>query len=280
VPDLAGELTTLAPVAGDGRDVWAYEQRGAGLSTRLADPRGYTVQRAVDDLEEVRLRIGAPRMMLLGHSHGAFVVAAYLAAHPDRVDKVIFSSPGDLDLGGLGGRPQKRLTPGQRWRVYRLLMAPRALLTYALVQVNPAAAHAFAGDREVDARQDRVYAATVPALHCSGHTGPPLHGLGFYAHQVPQSLRHPPVPDLRTALTGTRVPALVLKGQCDYLDWASAVDYVDTFPNSVLAYLPGAAHDAYLDRPGRYAAAVRAFLNGVPVPGRIDPRRVPQGYQP
>jgi pimeloyl-ACP methyl ester carboxylesterase len=130
------------------------------------------------------------------------------------------------------------------------------------------------------ARQDRVYAASVPALHCSEHAGPPLHGLGFYAHQVPQSLRHPPVPDLRTALTGTRVPALVLKGQCDYLDWASAVDYVDVFPDSVLAYLPGAGHDAYLDRPDRYTAAVRAFLNGVPVPGRIDPRRVPHGYQP
>jgi proline iminopeptidase len=281
VPDLAGQLAALAPVAADGRDAWAYEQRGTGLSTRLADPRGYTVRRAVDDLEQVRLRIGASRMVLLGHSHGAFVVVAYLAAHPDRVDKVIFSSPGDLDLGGLGGRPQERLTVGQRWRVYRLLLAPRALLAYALVQVNPPAAHALAGDRELDARQDRVYAASAPALHCPGHTATALHRLGFYANQVPQALRHPPVPDVRTPLTGTPTPALVIKGQCDYLDWGSAVDYLEVFPSSVLAYLPGAGHEAYLDRPGPYTAAVRAFLNGTPVPGRrIDPRQTPEGYQP
>ena len=77
------------------------------------------------------------------------------------------------------------------------------------------------------------------------------------------------------------MPALVLKGQCDYLDWASAVDYLQVFPSSVLGYLPGAGHEAYLDRAAPYAAAVRAFVNGTPVPGRrIDPRKTPEGYQP
>jgi hypothetical protein len=64
------------------------------------------------------------------------------------------------------------------------------------------------------------------------------------------------------------------------LDWASAVDFVDVFPDSVLAYLPGAGHDAYLDRPRQYTAAVPAFLNGAPVPVRTGTRRAPNGYQP
>jgi proline iminopeptidase len=197
------------------------------------------------------------------------------------VEKVVFSSPGDLDEAGLGGRPQSRLDVRKRFRLYGLLAPPRALLTYALVQVNPAAAHAFADDPEVDARQDRVYAASLPGLHCAGRTLLPLHGLGFYANQVPQSLQHDLEPDVRHALRGTRTPALVLKGQCDYLDWPSSTDYLDTFSDGVLSYLADAGHEAYMDRPELYVQAVRAFLAGAPVPGTLaDPRRVPDDYQP
>jgi proline iminopeptidase len=281
VPDLNGVLTALAPLAADGHDVWAYAQRGSGNSSRLTDPRGYTIARAVEDLDQVRLQTGARQLILVGHSYGAFVVAAYLAAHPDHVAMVVFSSPGDLRLGGVGGSPQSRLDLGRRLQTYALLTSTRALLTYALVQVNSAAARAIAGDREVDARQDRVYAATEPAMHCPGHNGPALHGLGFYANQVPQSLRRPDVPDVGAALRGTRVPALVLKGECDYLSWESAVTYLDTFADSQLSYLPGAGHDAYVDRPDLYLTAVRAFVAGATVPGTlVDPRQPPHGYQP
>lgn len=281
VPDLAGHLTTLAPLAEDGHDVWAYAQRGTGDSSRLADPRRYTLDLAVADLEQVRLRVGAPRMILVGHSYGAVLAAAYLAAHPDRVERVVFSSPGDLAPDAPPGTPQSRLDLRQRLRLYGLLAPPRALLTWGLVQVDPAAAHAYAGDREVDARQDRVYAATLPGLHCPGHEGTALHGLGFYANQVPTSLRRPPVPEVRPALRGSRLPVLVIKGQCDYLSWASAAAYLDLFPAGVLCYLPGAGHEAYADRPDGYLAAVRAFLRDAPVPGRwVDPAVVPGDYQP
>jgi proline iminopeptidase len=280
VPDLAGFLTALTPLAADGHDIGAYAQRGSGGSSRLADPRGYTTDSAVDDLEQVRSRIGAQRLILVGHSYGAFLAAAYLAVHPDRVEKVIFSSPGDLSTAGLGGRPQTRLGVRQLLKLYALLAPPRALLTYALVQVNPAAAHALADDREMDARQDRVYAATLPAMHCRGRGGPPLHGLGFYANQVPQSLRSPATPDVRQALTGLRIPALIVKGQCDYLDWRSATQYLDTLPDSTLCYLPGAGHDSYLDRPDLFVAALRAFLAGTAVPGTLnDLHQPPRDYQ-
>jgi proline iminopeptidase len=150
--------------------------------------------------------------------------AAAVAAHPNRAEKVVFSSPGALTTGGLGGRPQQRLDWQARLHLYGLLAPPRALMTYALVQVSPAAAHAYAGDRELDARQDRVHAATADALQCPGQERRPLHGTGFYVSQVPQSLWHPAVPDLRRALAGNPLAALVLKGQCDYLDWNSAVE--------------------------------------------------------
>ncbi len=132
------------------------------------------------------------------------------------------------------------------------------------------------GDGEMDARMDRVYARSRPALHCPRRAaGSPPHGLGFYAHQYPQSAAAPPQPDLRPALHGTPTPALVIKGSCDYLSWSAAEDYLDVLPNSVLVYLRGAGHNAYQDRPAAVMTAVRAFLHE-----RTPPEGVYRGTGP
>jgi proline iminopeptidase len=283
VPDLAGDLRALKPLTADGHDVYAYAQPGTGDSSRLADPLGHTVRRQVQVLDQVRRHIGAARIDLVGHSYGAFLAAAYLAAHPDRVARVVFTSPGSLRDGLSGSALQAALTPAQRRQVYQLLARPRLLLAYTLLQADPGAAHAFAGDRELDARMDRVTDATTPALHCpgSGGHGPVLHGTGFYANQIPQSWHHPPVPDIRARLSAVHVPALVLKGQCDYVDWATAAAYVTALPDARLAYLPNAGHDLKTDQPAAYLDTIRAFLAGRPVPHLHTPASArPAGYQP
>lgn len=263
VPDLAGMLTALQPLAPAGHDVYAYAQLGAGGSSRLSDSSGYTVERAVADLEQVRRRIGAPRIVVLGHSYGAYLAAAYLTAHPDQVAGVVFSSPGDLQDGLSGAALQSRLSLRDKLATYRLLARPRALLAYGLTQVDPASAHAFAGDAELDARMDRVYAATEPATHCPGVPGPLLHGLGFYANQVPQSAAAPPAPDLRGALRGVDVPALVITGECDYLPRSASEGYLQALPQAQAVRLRGAGHDAYFDQPTAYADAVMTFLHDI-----------------
>lgn len=281
VPDLAGDLNALRPLAVDGHDVYAYAQLGAGTSSRLSDPSQYTVGRAIADLEQVRLLIGANRLILIGDSYGAFLAAAYLAAHPTHVAKVVFTSPGSIRDGLTGSSLQAGLSWQQRLHLYTLIARPRLLLTYALLQVNPAAAHAFAGDHELDPRMDRLYALTTPALHCPGRTGPMLHGVGFYANQTAQSLDHPAVPDITARLRGVHVPALVMKGQCDYVNWQTAAAYVQTLPGAELAYLHGAGHDLEDDAPNAYLAIIRAFLAGAPIPHLLtNPSIQPTGYQP
>jgi proline iminopeptidase len=151
--------------------------------------------------------------------------------------------------------------------VYGLLLWPRALLGYTLLQVNPPAAHSFAGDREMDARFDRLYNLTRPRLHCPElPPGPQLHGLGFYAWAYPQSATGAPAADLRSALVNQPTPALVIKGSCDYLSWSSAVVYRNALAHAVLVYLPDAGHNAYQDQPETVLALLRAFLSGQPLP--------------
>src|SRR5690606_13212048 len=130
--------------------------------------------------------------------------------------------PGSDDQSG--DRLADTLPESAAEHVRSLVTQPRMLVSYGLLQVNPEASHGFTPDTEIDARMDRVYNASRPALHCPGQDlGPELHGLGFYAHQFPQSAKSPPDPDIRHSIHGNPIPTLVIKGECDYLSWGSAI---------------------------------------------------------
>lgn len=267
VPDMAGDADYFGRLAQDGFDVYVYDQVGAGRSTRLADVRGYTLARDVADLEEIRRMIGADEVILIGHSYGGKLAAAYAAAHGAHVARMVLSSPDDPSPTAGGASMTSRLSLGDQLGVSALLVSPRPLFAWALLQVNPAAAHAVASDAELDARQDRVYNRTRPALHCREQDpGPELHGLGFFANQYPQSATRRPNHDFLPELAGSSIPALIVKGRCDYLSWSSAVAYLQTLPAAQLIYLEGAGHNVYQDEPDRYLAMIRAFLLGQPLP--------------
>jgi hypothetical protein len=107
-----------ALLAADGFEVYAYDQLGAGRSTRLADVTGYTVARQVADLEAIRVELHAEHVILIGQSWGGSLAAQYLAAYPQHVARAVFTSPGPIWAGaypdGGGGDPWARMTAGQR----------------------------------------------------------------------------------------------------------------------------------------------------------------------
>lgn len=261
VADMRGDATYLRRLADAGYDVFIYDQIGAGRSTRLTDPSGYTVARAVADLDAFRQAIGAGRVDLIGYSWGATLAAAYLAAHPDTVAEVVFVSPGSMigspsDLGAFLGRLDARHLRALLWRA----LQPRALLTWELMQVNPSAAHAYVGDAEMDARFRAISRAAAPVLYCHPPKSAEGGDVGFYAYA--SLLRQRVKPDPHEALRGVHIPALIVKGSCDYLSWSSAVDYRNTLPDAEMLYLPGAGHRVYAERPDTFSAAVTAFLAG------------------
>ena len=282
VPDMAGDAAFLGRLTELGFDVYVYDQVGSGRSSRLADPAGYGIHRDVADLEGVRREIGAERMVLVGHSYGGTLAAHYLAAHPDRVERLVLTSPGALNPGDASAtRATAGLDRRATLRTYAKALHPRALLAYTLLQVNPAAARAYVDDPEADARNDAILTVTEPALHCRpAQSSGPVRGSGFYALQHPQSATAPPLPDVRPQLDGLTTPTLVVKGSCDYLSWASAMDYRRALPDSRLLYLDGAGHNAHQDRPAEVLAAMEALLTGRALP--VAPYQgdsAPAGYR-
>jgi proline iminopeptidase len=285
VADMAHDAAALAPLATD-RDVYVYDRIGTGASSRLADPTGYTTARAVDDLEAVRARTGAPRVVLMGHSWGTWFAVAYAQEHRDHVAALVLTAPGDLPLERADVPPgdlTTRLDTSELAREYLRLLRPRNLFAYALTTVDPRVAHSMAGDREMDRRFSAIYRISTPALFCDKRLADQVGttGVGYYAHYVPQL--HPDPADLplyRDQLAMIKVPVLVIKPACDYVAWFAVVGYQRAFPQAQLVMIPDAGHVAYVEQPALYAALVQAFLAGekLPLP-TIEGTTVPDGYR-
>lgn len=268
VSDMAGDSSYFGQLAREGYDVYVYDEVGAGLSSRLEDPRDYTVMRDVSDLEAIRQKVEAKKVILIGHSYGGEVVANYLAAYGNHVEKAVFISPGGINPEDTsGGNLISRLTLDEKWRLFKAMLHPRVMMAYGLLQINPVAARNFVGDNEMDARFDIVYRYSRPSLHSRKKSiGPELSGLGFYAHQTPQSATAKPKADIRKALSERDISALIVKGSSDYLSWSSGIDYKKALRNSTLVYFKGAGHNVYQDQPELLMKVLRAFLSGSTLP--------------
>jgi len=72
----------------------AFDLRGMGESD-LARNGDYSVDAMTDDVQAVAGALGLRRFVIVGHSYGGAVVAAYAAKHPERVAGVLF-----VDAGG------------------------------------------------------------------------------------------------------------------------------------------------------------------------------------
>lgn len=282
VPDMLGDSKYFGQLIEDGYDFYIYDQVGTGRSSRLKDPRGYTVTRDVEDLEFIRQKIGVEKVILIGHSYGGEVAAHYMASYGEHVERVVLISPGAINPDDKsGGNLNNRLSSEEKAVLYKTLLHPRNLMTYALLQINPLAAYEFAGDKEMDAQFDKVYKMTQPAVHARGlHIGPELSGLGFYANQMPQSATAKAKPDVRKVLEGEKTPALIIKGSADYLSWSSGIEFKKALSNNTLVYFSGAGHNTYQDKPEIVMELIRAFLQDKPLPVDAYPGiEMPKDYE-
>jgi proline iminopeptidase len=255
----------LAQLRQDGFDVYVYDQVGGGSSARLSDITQYTVARHVADLEAIRREIRADKLILIGSSWGATLAARYIAEFPERVDRVIFAGPGALHpvaWRATGyGRVEERFSPEEMTRFQALVNRSDLEQAMELLGSDPAGAlRAFRhaeGDRLFDEVTNRFY---LPHLGCErSKVAVTSDGYGFWANRMTSrdlDASEDPTPALRRS----RVRALILRGECEYMKRAVAEQYRDTFPDSALVDVAGAGHMIYWDRPAAFLDAVRPFL--------------------
>src|SRR5919109_4318722 len=86
--DLYGNTGDIQTYLGDQFPPDALPACAARLASR-AELSAYTTERAVEDLEAVRTRIGVERMVIDASAYGTRVALAYMRRYPDRVRSVV-----------------------------------------------------------------------------------------------------------------------------------------------------------------------------------------------
>ncbi|MEP7167903.1 MAG: alpha/beta fold hydrolase [Bacteroidota bacterium] len=76
-----------------------YDQRGTGKSKlNLLDTSTITIKLMVGDIESLRKHLKIEKWSILGHSFGGMLASYYATQHPEKIDKIILSSSGGIDL--------------------------------------------------------------------------------------------------------------------------------------------------------------------------------------
>ena len=262
-----------------GHDVYYYDQRGAGFSDRLdlREAKPYTLAQHVQDLEDIRIRLGAERLVLAGHGWGATLAANYMAAHPTHVEKALLLSPAPLWY-----RDQPEFVdPSARARLddveasaLALLQRPplRMVIGRLTATTSVRAAHTLVADWEADQwwtqGTRRAMQLGQPRMTCRDDPTwglPALEGLGYFAYSytIADALAQP---DPAPALATNETPALIVRGLCDFVDGRVAQRYLNTLPGSLYVAIPGAGHLIWTEQQALFERVASAYLLDQEVP--------------
>jgi proline iminopeptidase len=232
------------------RTIVLYDQLDCGESDRPNDPRNWSAERFVAEVDAVRKALEIERCILFGHSWGGLIAVEYAARGAPGLAGAIFASA---------------LVSTPRW-VADSLSHRRALPVEAQIVLDR---HEAAGT--TDSPECRAAATLMMRRHfCRLASDPP---------ELAQFFRKLNV-DLHTALWGDSefgctgrlkdhdsshllprigVPSLFLCGEFDKSTPAANRDFASLTPDSKVSVIPGASHMPMFENPTAFLTALRWF---------------------
>ena len=241
---------TLSPLL-SGLDLRHYPVRNTPGGFRVDEVNAQAIDKLAADLESVRAGLGAERLAIVGHSHGALIALGYAIRYPERTAALVLLGPSLVPVGS---------SPCAAELLERFRGDPLRRDAVAAWEKTPARGGVDLDDRALA----RWMRATAP--------------LNFYdldalaAFQL--AMRDAPVPSavalqgvapepeawLRSKLGDVRAPTLVVVGREDFLTPPDAAAEVATGVGGDLVVVDRAGHNPWIERPRAVAGPIRAFL--------------------
>lgn len=244
-----------------------YDQRGAGQSTRPIDTfysRNFSANAAeleetlglsaqIADIERIRQILGEEKLILIGHSFGAFQAALYAAEYPERVEALILVTPAPMLLMPMEGPdlfetvekglPAEMLADYQAWyKAYFDFGHIFGRSEDELVALNEAFARYF------------VVATEGDDVQMSGNPKPG--GWMVHAMYLSMGRRH----DYRPAMAAITAPVLVIHAADDFQTEAASRTYVEAIPHAQFTTIDDAGHMVFYDQPQQFAQVISELL--------------------
>src|SRR5262245_34927882 len=114
-------LPYLLPLARHRRVVY-MDERGSGKSGKLEDPKGYTVENMVEDVEALRVALGLGKLDLLGHSYGGVLAQAYSLRYQQHLSHLVLCSTfySTREMNQIFVRMKEKMPPDLRARIDKM----------------------------------------------------------------------------------------------------------------------------------------------------------------
>jgi proline iminopeptidase len=187
------------------------------------------LQRAVEDVEALRLSLKLDKIILWGNSYGAELAVLYERRFPDRVAAMIFSSPGGFP--GTTPRLDYRLTDQREVPVAKPLADAARLVDRQGGGAEATLSQDVAGqllDAQLNAQ------LLDGRMNCKGSAVPPkgaTSGSNLYPNRMLakelKTMREP-------AGRSPARPAITIRGACDFMPMANAVKYQNMYGGALL----------------------------------------------
>jgi pimeloyl-ACP methyl ester carboxylesterase len=229
-----------------------YDQIGGGQSARIP-ATNYSLARMIADLEALRMSLGQEKIILWGNSWGAQLAVLYGQAYPGRVAGFVLTSPG--------------MFPGESFsRNYRVTKRTSVNigrpLTAAINQIDRKGGQAEPAVSQIDSGRllDEVVAADMmEGMVCKDSTLAQADlpgGANLFVNRIVPKEVERARPNWATM---PRVPAIVVRGGCDFIPQESAARY-QAVTGGTKIDLPALGH-ALLENPGAVRGALTSFAS-------------------
>ena len=256
-------LPYLLPLARHHRLVF-IDERGSGKSGRLEDPRGYTVEAMVEDVEAVRQALGLGRVDLLGHSYGGVLAQAYAFAHQDHLAHLILGSTfhSTRELNRALARMKRRMPADLRQRIDQ--MEAKGLYGHGKPYERGRYSQAYQTAAWGEAYFPYLYRARPDASYdpTTGAMSWELYREMWGSHGefvIDGNLASVEYAD---QLPSLRVPTLITVGDHDLTDPTISREMQRLIPGARLVVFPNSGHMTFVDQPEMFLQAVDEFLSG------------------
>ena len=247
-PGLWDYLGPLASLIDDASTVIRFDQRGCGRSTETGSP--FTIDQAVDDLDQLRAALGFEQWAVLGHSWGAELAIRYAGKHPDRSTAVVYIAgvgAGDGFREAFAAEYQRRLGDDlDRWRTLRERTRTAAEeREFCLLQWRPD----FSPGPDAAAHAEAMW-----------RTRPPGVEVNLRANRELSADRA--TEDLHVVAGRVTSPVTMLFGADDPRPWRASDSLFAELPDARRVVLPHAGHSPWVEQPAECRELVRTALDG------------------
>lgn len=229
-----------------------YEQRGSGRSEAPKDQKDYALPTLINDLEVLRDSLGIQKMNLLGYSFGAELSLRYALVHPDRVEKLILSSPAELSIANMLVQIQGFYTIGDSimknsiGNILKDTIPVQQKLSNIWNASNTEMVDKFLFLNPENAKKNRQLWKESK-----------LTNTGLMAKVYMENAKG----DLVEKTTGLQIPTLLICGIYDKNGGLhTGISLKQVLPNSILKLYENSAHFPDIEETERFAADVKNFI--------------------